>query len=331
MKHSKDILFAFALVITALMLWYAIDVFFLAFAAILLALLLHSIGYWTSRLIRLPYVPSLLIGLLVIAGIFTLIFWLYTPLIVEQFEMLAKQLPQAVDNLQERFAPYLDEHFLSGKAFKTELTESGKAIFSQVMSLFSTTIGSIVSFVIFLIVGFYLAMGPEQYVKGFLYPMPNKREDRVWEVVSHMGNSLRYWLLAKMLSMIAVGILTYAGLWILGVPLAFILGLLAGLLTFIPYVGPILASIPAILIAFADYPLKGVYVILLFIGIHMAEGYLITPVIEQRTVSIPPALTIMGQVLTFTLFGGLGLALASPLIVVLMSLIVSLKSFKKNS
>lgn len=331
MKYGKDIFFAFVLVVSALIFWNAVDVFFLAFAAILLALLLHSIGYWINRLIHLPYVLSLLIGLILIAGILTLIFWLYSPLIAQQFQMLAKQLPQAASNLRDTFAPFISDEFLSPKAIQKEITSESKAIVSNVMTLFSTTVGSIVSFVVFIIVGFYLAMGPDQYVKGFLFTIPEKRKERIWTVVSHIGDSLRYWLLGKVLSMIAIGILTFVGLLLLKVPLAFVLGLLAGLLTFIPYVGPILASIPAILIAFADYPLKAVWVILLYIGIHLAEGYLITPIIEQRAVSVPPALTIMGQILTLTLFGALGLALATPLVVVFMSLAVSLKKTKTFS
>ncbi len=327
--HYREIFFAFALVAGALIVWAAIDVFLLSFAAILLAILFTTIGRWAQKLIRLPYLPSLMIALTSITGVFVLIFWLYSPLIAGQFQRLLKELPNAALNLRETLAPYLNEKLISGESLRKELSFNSQKILSQAYTLFSSTVGSIVSFVIFLIVGFYLAILPQRYLKGALFIIPDKSYERVGEVLTKMGQAIRFWLLGKVLSMIAIGILTFVGLWFLNIPLAFILGLLAGLLTFIPYVGPILAAIPALLIAFADRPLSAFYVLILYIGVHVAEGYLITPVIEQKTVSIPPALTIMGQILLFVLIGGLGLALASPLIVVMMSLIVSLKDSTK--
>ncbi len=329
MRYSKEILFAFALTISTLILWYTADVFFLAFASILLALLLNSIGHLTQKLIRLPYIPSLLIGLFVITGIFTLIFWLYTPLIVDQFEQLAQDLPAAALSLRDAFLAYLPENLFSTENLKQEFSQSRETIFTQVMTIFSSTVGTLIGFIVFVIVGFYLTMMPGRYLKGFMFMMPEKKTQRIWKALQRIGTSLRYWLLGKILSMIAIGILTCLGLWLLDIPLAFVLGLLAGLLTFIPYVGPILAAIPAVLIAFASNPIHAVYVILLYIGIHIVEGYFITPVIEQKTVFIPPALTIMAQILTFALFGGIGLALASPLVVVILSLCIHLKGSGK--
>ncbi|MCH9626907.1 MAG: hypothetical protein S4CHLAM2_05390 [Chlamydiales bacterium] len=311
------------------MVWAAIDVFLLAFATILLGILFTTIGNWTQRLTRLPYLLSLMVALVSITGIFVLIFWLYSPLIAGQFQLLINELPKAALNLRDTFAPYLSDKLISGESLRKEFSFNSQAILSQAYTLFSSTVGSIVSFVIFLIVGFYLAVLPQRYLRGALYIIPDKNHQRVEEVLTKIGQAIRFWLLGKVLSMIAIGTLTFAGLWFLNIPLAFILGLLAGLLTFIPYVGPILASIPALLIAFAESPFSALYVLILYIGVHVAEGYLITPFIEQKTVSIPPALTIMGQILLFVLIGGLGLALASPIIVVIMSLIVSLKGSTK--
>ena len=326
MRYYREVLFAFALVVISLVVWYAIDVFFLAFATVLLAILLHAIGKGAKKVIRLPYPLSLIIGLLFVAGIFVLIFWLYSPLIVEQVELLAKELPDAAVSLRDTVAPYMSDQLFSGETLQKEFSLTNQKIFSQVVTIFSTTVGTIVSFVIFLIVGFYLAMMPEKYLKGVLFALPENNKEKIWAMIERIGHSLRFWLLGKVLSMVAIGVLTFFGLWFLDVSLALVLGLLAGLLTFIPYVGPILAAIPAILIAFAGSPLLALYVIILYIGVHIAEGYLITPFIEQKTVSIPPALTIMSQILLFVLVGGLGLALASPLVVVIMSLFVSFKS-----
>ncbi|WP_420473766.1 AI-2E family transporter [Noviherbaspirillum sp. ST9] len=132
------------------------------------------------------------------------------------------------------------------------------------------------------------------------------------------------WLRGKLLSMTVVGAATAIGLTILGVPLALALGLVAGLLDFIPYIGPVLAAIPALLIAFSQGPMLALYVILLFIVLQLLEGYLLLPLIERKTVSMPPALTITMQVLMGLAFGLAGIALATPLTAVVAVLVAML-------
>src|SRR5690606_44568 len=117
----------------------------------------------------------------------------------------------------------------------------------------------------------------------------------------------------QLISMTVVGVLTGAGLWLLGLPLAFILGALAALLAFIPNIGPVLAAVPAVLLALADGPTTVLWVIGIYVGVQAVESYLITPVVQQESVSLPPALTISFQLLMGVLYGILGLALATPL------------------
>ena len=319
-QHVKLVLFIFVLTVVSLAIVNAINVFLLAFAAVLLAILLHSIGKGTKKITRLPYPLALVAAIVFITGVLTLIFWLYSPIIAVQFQALVDQLPDSISSIQSSLAPYFGNAFFSQAELQKEFALTSQKLLSQVVTIFSFTIGSIVSFIIFLIVGLYLALDPGRYVRGVLFTLSEKTEERVWEIMQKIARSLRWWLLGKFLSMVVIGILTFFGLWIMGVSLAFILGLLMGLLTFIPYVGPLLATIPAILVAFAQNPLLAVYVAILYLAIHAAEGYIITPFIEQKTVSIPPAVTIMSQVLLVVLIGGLGLALATPLVVVCIAL-----------
>jgi predicted PurR-regulated permease PerM len=114
--------------------------------------------------------------------------------------------------------------------------------------------------------------------------------------------------------MLAIGILTWIGLSILGVPLALTLGILTALLTFIPNIGPVLSVIPAALLAFSQDPIKAIYVVLLYIGVQVIESNLITPWIERQTIKLPPALTISMQLILSIFVGGLGLVLATPLV-----------------
>ena len=141
------------------------------------------------------------------------------------------------------------------------------------------------------------------------------------EVLEEAGSTLQRWLLAQLVSMGIVGLLTTLGLWLLGVPLALTLGILAALSEFIPNFGPILSAVPAVLLALVDSPRLALWVVVLYAGIQAAESYLITPLVQQRLASLPPVLVIVSQLLGGILFGFLGFALATPLLAVAMVLI----------
>jgi predicted PurR-regulated permease PerM len=149
---------------------------------------------------------------------------------------------------------------------------------------------------------------------------PSLRE-RGEEVIEAAGRTLRNWLAAQLMSMAVVGLLTSLGLWIAGMPLVFALGLIAGLLAFIPNIGPIIAIAPALLLAFPEGLSMLVIVLGIYLGVQALESYVVTPLIQQEKVSMPPALVIAVQLLFGVLFGILGLALATPIAAVGMTLI----------
>jgi predicted PurR-regulated permease PerM len=140
-------------------------------------------------------------------------------------------------------------------------------------------------------------------------------------VIGQLGYTLRWWLVGRIAGMTAVGILTWIGLMLLGVPLSFTLATLAAVLDFVPNIGPIIAAIPALLVGLTESPMTGLYVALLYIAIQIAEGSLMTPLIEQETVSLAPVLLLSAQLIMGVLFGVLGLLLATPILVVLVILI----------
>lgn len=310
------ILLTILVIIAFIVAWASIDVLLLAFAGIILALALETPARRISERFNWSYPVALTAFLATVSGILVLTFWLYAPLITEQVEDLFEQLPTAALKLKENVEQYVKIPPVTGAQLKDLF--SNEKILEQVTRIFSGTLGGLISFFVFIILGLYIAYNPEMYVKAFLQVIPPKKRKKVEEVFETAGRSLRWWVLGKFISMLAIGILTFFGLWMLGVSLAFILGLLSGILAFIPYIGPILAAIPAVLIAFTQSPLKAVYVVLLYVGVHIIEGYFMTPFIERKTVLIPPALTIFMQVLLIVLVGGWGLALASPLTVVFL-------------
>lgn len=314
------ILITIIVIVCCLIVWHANTVFLLAFAGVLLAIFLHFVSSLISQKSHFPYslvLSSVLIGILAILVVF---FWSATPLISAQLVELFEQVPKGFEQFKEHTKKFINWNSFAAEGLANKFILNEK-FFTQAKGVISFTAVTITGFVFFLFIGIYLAYDPNRYIRGFIHFIPPKKRKRAELILAHLAHALRWWLVGKCISMTAIGILTMLGLWVLHVPLAFILGLLAGLLAFIPYVGSIIASVPAILIALSQYPLKAVYVIILFCGIHALEGYCITPIIEQRTVSLPPALTVMAQVVLVMIVGFLGLALASPLTLVFIILL----------
>jgi predicted PurR-regulated permease PerM len=133
--------------------------------------------------------------------------------------------------------------------------------------------------------------------------------------------ALRLWLKGQAIAMVVVGLLTGLGLWALGMPSALTLGLLAGVLEFIPFAGPIIAAVPAILLALAVSPELALWVTLLYVAIQQFEGNLLTPLVQQYAVDLPGAVLLFSLIGFGTLFGTLGVILAAPLAVVTMVLV----------
>ena len=160
----------------------------------------------------------------------------------------------------------------------------------------------------------FLATSPQMYLTGGLRLLPIDWRPRGKEVAHQIGRTLQLWFLGQLIDMIIVGILIGAGLFLRGVPLALTLALIAAVLNFVPYVGALAGAVPAIVVAFSQSPTVALWVDLLFLSVQILEGNVIAPLIQKRTISLPPALTILCQTILGTLFGLLGLILATPLI-----------------
>jgi predicted PurR-regulated permease PerM len=133
--------------------------------------------------------------------------------------------------------------------------------------------------------------------------------------------ALKRWLLGQAVAMLAIGVMTGIGLWALGIPMALGLAILAGLLEFVPYIGPFLAAVPAVLIAFAQNPLDALYVLVLYWGVQQFENWTLIPLIEKWSVGLPPVLAILSLVIFGLLFGIPGVIVAAPLMIVVMIMI----------
>lgn len=303
---------------------YLIDILMLAFAAVLIAVFLRGLADllndWVNISEGLAVLLVSLILILILAGGVALL----APSVAEQAANLREELPRSAQNVSDYISQFgwgraIIEHLPSVDDVINKINTA--SFLSSVGGFFSTTAGIIANFFITLLLAVYLAAEPRVYTRGFVTLFPKDKRTRVYQVLGQIGETLRWWLIGKIGSMLVIGVLTWIGLSILGVPLALTLGLIAGLLSFIPNFGPILSAIPAILLAFIGSPITALYVIALFIGVQLIESNLVTPWIERQTVELPPALTIASQLILGVLIGGLGLVLATPILAVVMVLV----------
>ncbi len=304
-----------ALVVLAVMLLLRAGEAFLAiFAGVLFAILFDGMASWIRCRTGMPYSAALaaaIIGpMLLLAGGF----WFAAPAVSDQAAQLVDRVPEALRQLQEQMRDWKwTDQLLDRKDEVKTLLPDGPEAAGAVGSFFSSGFGALGNFVIALAVGLFLAIRPQLYVNGLIQLFPIRNRARAQEVLAEVAGSLRSWLAAKLTAMLAIGVLTTVGLWLIGIDLALVLGLVAALLSFIPNIGPIIALVPAALIGLVDGPDKLLYVVILYMGIQTVESYVLTPLLQQRMVDLPPALTLGVQVLLGVVAGAMGLILAAPL------------------
>jgi predicted PurR-regulated permease PerM len=289
------------------------NILLLVFAGILLAIFLTSLAEVLVRFSHISYGWSVAIVCVLLASALAAGGWTMAPSLAEQFDQLTEQLPKSLQEIKSRLGRYSWAEPLLEEADLKQVIEHGRAAVNRATGFLSGVFGGIATFVIILFLGLYGAAEPEVYKRSFVLLVPLSRRQRVGGVLDEIGEILRWWLIGKFISMTIIGGLTTVGLWLMDVPLALILGIIAAVLTFVPNIGPLLSAIPAVLLGLLDGPRQAMYVALLYVGIQTVESYVITPLIQRETVSLPPGLTLASQVLMGILFGVLGVALATPL------------------
>ncbi len=313
-----------AVILIVLLIYYTIDVLLLVFGAVLLAIFLRGLASLINRYTKISEGAAVLLVSLLLILILGGAIALLAPSVAEQVRHLRDELPRSA----QKAGAYISQ-FNWGKTIIDQLPSfedvmqkiDAASLLTRVGGYFSSTVGAIGNFFVMVLLAIYLASEPLFYADGFTKLFPKNARPLVLEVLHAIGESLSWWLIGKVASMIIIGLLTWIGLWILGVPLALTLGLIAGLLSFIPNFGPILSAIPAILLAFIDSPISAVYVLILFVAVQIIESNLVTPYIERQTVELPPALTVVAQLALGIIIGGLGLVLATPLLAVVVVLV----------
>ncbi len=299
----------------------AAPVLLILFAGVLLAVFLHGAARWLSQ--RTPLRRPVALGavLVVLVALIAGMGWFVGPRIAEQVPVLTEQLPQTAQNVQDWV-----EQYGWGQRVVEQMPESpGEVIpdlastLSTITTAFSVVLSILANGFIIVFVGLYLAANPSLYVNAAVRLVPPQHRREADSVVATMGRALRYWLLGRIASMLVVGALTATGLFLFGVPLALTLGLIAALFSFVPYLGPILGLAPALAVALPEGQM--LVVLGIYLAVQLLESYLVTPLIQERVISMPPALLITAQLLLGVLIGAVGVAVATPLTVVVIVLV----------
>jgi predicted PurR-regulated permease PerM len=312
-----------AVVVVALLLLRRVaDVVITAFAGVLLSVLLDGLASGLSGRTRMRHGLALALVVTALLGLLTAAVAFAGPRIVTEIARLADRIPVGLGTLKAWVLQYeWGRNLLATPPEPGRLVPVGTDVLRGLGGAFSAMARWLVRVVIILVVGVHIAANPRAYAAGVVRLVPPARRERAGEILAAIGRALRWWLVGRAAAMGVIGVLITVGLMIAGVPLAFALGIIAALFAFIPILGPVLGAIPAILVGLSDSPARALYVIIVFVVVQLLETYVITPLIEQRAVSIPAALLITFQVVMGVLFGGLGILLATPVAVTLIVVI----------
>jgi predicted PurR-regulated permease PerM len=313
------------------LLWLARDVLFIAFFALLVASFL-SIFVEPLKERGVPRAlsaPLVLIVLLATLGGLSALAW---PTLRDQFMLIQEQLPPALERVQHWFETQLaavagslgDDEGQVERELRNRMSTEVTGLIGGAMPLLNTAVGAISGFFLVMFAGLFIAISPRTYMRGIIVLIPRSSRRRAGEVLPKAGVAMVQWMKGTALAMVFVGVIATVGLWLIGVPAALALGIIAGLLEFIPYIGPALSFVPATVVALAISPEKALWVIGLYAVVQSLESSVLTPLLMKQMVKLPPALTLLFQTMMAALFGFLGLLLAVPILAASKTLIEEL-------
>lgn len=309
------------LVASIYILWQIRRLILLLFTAVVLATALNQLVRQLQKL-RIIRSWAIFLSIFILLTLLFGFFWLIVPPFTEQFQELLALLPTGVSRVQE-WINYLENRL--GREYPDlpdinnliqQIQPLAMQFFTRTIDLLSTSITAALEFLLVLVLTLMLLINPQPYRNFFVRFFPSFYRQRVDETLSRCATGLESWTVGALIEMIFIATLSGIGLWILQVPLALAHAVLAGLLNFIPNIGPTLSVVFPITVALLDAPWKAIAVLILYIVIQNIESYWLTPTVMAKQVALLPAVTLTSQILFATLFGALGLLMAIPLTVV---------------
>ena len=334
--------------------WYYAATLFLVFAGVLLGVALTAMTHLLQKVMGGPHALRLALVCVVLAGLLCGVVFLGGSTIARQAAVLSNTLksqlvtvktfleqhgvdtsylelgsvtatPAASSDTPSTAAPTPPPGLPKNLPSAGALASGGGAIVSQTLKLLLGTVSAVGNFFIVLFLGLSFAAQPSVYRRGLLALSPKKHRASVTVVVDRISDTLERWLIAQMITMAAVFLVTLIGLSIIGIDSAFILGIQAGLLAFIPTVGALVGGLIIVLASLASGWVAAFSAFVLFLGVHALESYILTPIIQRQALDIPPATLFAFQILLGVVFGLWGLALALPLMAIVKVTITYLR------
>jgi len=329
---NSTIIRALLIIIAAIFIYLLRDILLIAVVSVIIASALSEPANWLQkhkvpRLLGVVFIYLLII--LILAAAVSLI----TPLLAEQIGQLADNFPAYLDKIGLVWGRYnLGENFqIFLKGLDLKLSQAASGALSAIISI----LGGFFSAIVILFISFYLTVQENGIKEFFISLIPLARRSSIsdlaeriekkvggWRIEKKVGG----WLRGQVILMVLVGLLTYLGLRLLNVRYALTLGLLAGILEIIPYIGPILSAVPGIILGFIQSPFLALLVLIVYVVIQQLEGYVLTPQIMKKAVGLNPLVIILVIMIGFKLVGILGVVLSIPL----TAAIVEVFKLRKN-
>lgn len=318
-----------SLILVVLLLFKALfGIFLLVLAGALMAIYFHGCAGLLKRWLHLPAKIAVLCSVLLNVVLLVGFFWFVGARLQTQISQLSDTLPSSINHAKE----WLQQYPVGNKAldYLNNSSNNDKTL-SVVKQFFSSSFGILSDAYIVLLLGLFFTASPLTYQKGIVKLLPPNAKETGAKVLDEIHNVLKNWLKGMLFGFMFIGLFTGLGLWIIGMPLVLTLGLIAGLMNFIPNFGPLIALVPAVLLALTQSTTTALIVIGIYTGIQIVQSAVTQPLIQQKMVNIPPALIIFGQVAMGILGGFWGVLLATPVIVIIMTVVDMLYVQKQTS
>lgn len=329
---AKFTLVILAVLATATFFWTIKDALLVAFAGVIFAIVINGLSRILRRIIPVSRnwsIVSVGVIILLLAASFVYVFGSQ---IAEEFRGLTERLPEKIAELQESIREWpMGEELLDGESndqeengaendeenngLSNELSNQAGGIALQVGV---TIVDVLATLGLIVFIGIYFVIDPDLYKNGVALLCTQKRHDRIIEAMETSGNALWHWLSGQFFAMVFVGVVVTIGLMIIGVPLALVLGIIAGITEFVPIIGPWIGAVPGIILALSEGTDTALYTAGLYLIVQQIESNILTPLIQRHMVYIPPAIAILSVVAFGLIFGIAGIILAAPLAVIAM-------------
>lgn len=302
-----------ALVLIVYLTAHLLQILLMMFGGVLLGVILRGATLWVHRKTHLPVSAALASVLVLSLGAIAAAGFFMAPQISEQVQLLVSEMPGNMKKLQAQHQGTMFGQILSQVGSAGQKMMDPKTLLGPLQMVFSSAIGFLTGIVVVFFLAVYLAASPKLYVEGAVSLLPRNKHDRARSIILETAKTLRAWTLGQAIAMVFLGVVTGIGLALMGIKLALVLALLGALLNFVPYVGPLAATGVAVLVTLPDGGDKALMVLVLYLAAQTVESYILTPLVQRREVSLPPAVTIAAEAILGTLGGVLGIVFATPI------------------